>query len=324
MRRLIIFATFCLLLFPNQVIGEIVLTPGSASIIITSIVLEPSTQEAAIIDPDNFLGLYGDPWYLNIIWNARYIDNIERPIGIRCYLNCPYISGDLDTVCNGYQNCSYEGVVGEHFCTIIDPNYIYDRSSNNRVYCKFYYPPDPLIEFLPYPNTTFKPINFEIATETQIGVTVGDSFILPITIINKGLFQDLYYVNVTPDSNSLSFLFVENGYSQTKKIYFNQSSTVYPRITVLATPPQNLYLSIKVNSNISRYVNELLFCSNDCAWLDSNSLCIDNYCWLEKFLALKGNYKIMSEYSTVFLLEMFVISIFLFLLWKYKFKKSKK
>ena len=226
--------TFFLILFFVKAQTETVLQPGIATFTLESISLQPVDAEGnpqPVDANDNLLGLTGNLNYLNIFWNARYFSGTQMDMGVKCYLNCENPGEDIETNCAGKQSCSYVGPPGERTCTISNPTY--EFKTINKVTCKFYNPAVPAIEYKPYINRTFKPINFEISPSTILTVNLGKPFNLPINLKNTGLFTNNYRVNITAFYPNI--VSIDRGLILTDTITTKKITTVYPTITILST-----------------------------------------------------------------------------------------
>ena len=329
MKKLILFSIFLLsiFLFSSVSLSQITLTPGNTTIYITSIELE-------VDEHNNSLFLYGSQFYLNVKWNARYSDNIERPIGVICYLNCPNVDQinnetTLVDVCSGYENCSYEGITGEHYCTFKKPNYIYTRTENNSVYCEFYYPPlEQNISFIPYPNRTFKPIDFSLSYPNPINSQIGKTTTFQISIKNNGIFKDSYLVNISTDYPN--YLEINKGILSSKEIEEYETTFVYPSFTPLVNPLSGISLNISVLPNSSSNISSLSCTStNDCSWLSLNPTsptdveCINGLCYYIEKTTVSSKYKSMSEFPSFLIFEILIISILIYFFFERKKLKKK-
>ena len=275
----------------------------------------PGVTIDPLCDPyDDFTGkcqdlaLYGDLSYLNIRWNAHYADYVPRKIGVNCYLNClnpgTNITGNCDEIPTNY--CNYQSLTGYGFCTILNPNYLFQGQPNN-VTCGFYNPAYPDIQFLPYPNRTFKPIEFDISSVLNTTATVGKPFILPVRVRNFGLLVDSFTSNTSilfsdnPDTIS-----IENPIDQTGNLKYNEVGEIYSRINFLSTGKTNFEVLVKSNLDRSSCTSD-----SDCDYLDlpgSDAECIDGSCWKRITVGIDPGISSLPEFGWTGMLQIILLS----------------
>jgi len=175
---LAVFASVFFLFFSSNVYAP-TLNPGTTGFTIETIVLQSIGG--------NLLSLQGDSSYLNIYWNATFLDAGKPSINAKCYFNCNISTNN----CVGSQTCSYSGPTGIGVCTITNPNYNQPLSTTDLVSCNFTDPQNPSVEYrLPggnYPSRSFVPIDFQVITSPS-ATTVGIPVSVPVTLKNTGLF----------------------------------------------------------------------------------------------------------------------------------------
>ncbi len=252
-----------------------------------------------------YLALYGDLSYLDIKWSARYSNDMEKEIRIDCYLNCPNPGTDMDTKCADYKNstnyCSYKALTGYGFCTIVKPGYLFKGQINN-VTCNFYDPSDPTITYTHYPNRTFEPIDFDVYSALNVGVTVGESFALPVNVRNFGLFAG----NFTSNTSALVkpyLVSIENPIGLIENLKHNGIGEMYSKVTFLSAEKINLKVLVKSNLDLTT-------CSvpADCSYLGSGAECIKSKCWKGITVEIKSGMLSLPEFNWTGLLQIIIIS----------------
>ncbi len=309
--------TFFLFVFLIPVaLAQTELVEGNTTFEVPNIILTPIPCPGCTQPPEDYtqtsqtIILYGDLAYLNVKWNARYSDNVERPMGIDCYLNCPNPDGDIDTNCAIYKTstnyCSFVGNTGPRFCTIVRPDYLFKQINN--ITCKFYNPARLDIRYLPYPNRTFKPIDFQVFTERITG-TVGKYLTLPVNIRSTGLIIETYTVNVSvanPDQAGL--VYIEYPVNITSRLKYAETGKVYPKVTFLSTEKVNLKISAKSNTDPTT-------CSidSDCSYLGDGE-CIGNRCWKKNIIETSAQKASLPEFGLFGFLQIVFLAVVVFLI----------
>jgi len=251
------------------------------------------------------LVLYGDQSYLNVKWDAHYKDNVEREIGVECYLNCPSPSDDIKTNCAAYENltnyCSYKSLTGYGFCTIVDPGYLFKGQINN-VTCSFYDPSNPDIQYSPYPNRTFKPIDFDVYSVFGGSLTVGEPFVLPANVRNFGLFAGNFTSNISALVKP-HLIYIENPITMIENLKYNDIVEIYSKVTFLSA--EKINLKVLVKSNLDRTT-----CSGsgDCGYLGSGAECIGSACWKRTTVEINPRMSSLPEFNWTGLLQIIIIS----------------
>lgn len=261
------------------------------------------------------LALYGDLSYLNVKWNAYYSDNADKPIGIDCYLNCPNPDADINTNCVDYKNstnyCSYQGPTGKGFCTIVKPSYLYNKTNN--VTCNFYDPSVPEGKYLPYPNRTFKPIDFDVYSSLGGSVTVGETFVLPVNVRNHGLFVNNFTINVSVLVKS-NLVYIENQVNQTDTLRYNKIGRIYPKVTFLSAEKVNFKVLTKPNTDPNTCSK-----SSDCTYLGASVECVNSRCWKMNTVEITADISSLPEFNWTGLLQIIVLSAVVILFLKRKY-----
>jgi len=253
------------------------------------------------------LALYGDLFYLNVQWNASYLDNVEREIVVNCYLNCPNIDivTDLNAQCaqTSTSHCSYRSLTGYGFCTIVNPGYLFKGQINN-VTCSFYNPSDPTMNYVPYPNRTFKPIEFDAYSALNGSATVGKSVVVPVNVRNFGLFAGNFTSNTSVlDPNNANLVFIENPIGLTENLTYNGIGQTYSRVTFLSAEKINLKVLVKSNLDQTTCSGD-----SDCNYLGSGAECINNKCWKKIAIGINPNMSSLPEFNWTGLLQIIIIS----------------
>lgn len=295
------FAVSFFLLSPLA-LGQTVLNSGQKTFTVQPILLEQVPDFTGL----NKLGLTGDITFLNIRWKAKDPGGIEREIGADCYLNCPNSGKDIDKNCKVVNDvlhkCSYLGPTGDHSCSILNP--AFDFRNTNNVTCKFYDTKLPGVGFLPYPNRTFKPIDFEISSGKPT-VTVGKSFPLPINIQTKGLLRDRFEVNISALQNEI-FVDIENPLTKTEELKYGDIGRVFPTITYLVSVKTPLTI-------LGRASTDPLSCTidDDCRHLDNGgfkSRCVNKQCWKRADVEIDAGKANLPEYEMFGLFAILILA----------------
>ncbi len=263
-----------------------------------------------------YLALYGDLSYLDIKWSARYSNDMEKEIRVDCYLNCPNPGTDMDTKCADYKNstnyCSYKALTGYGFCTIVKPGYLFKGQINN-VTCNFYDPANPTVNYLPYPNRTFEPIDFDVYSALNVSVTVGESFALPVNVRNFGLFAG----NFTSNTSALVkpyLVSIENPIGLIEKLKYNDIGEMYSKVTFLSAEKINLKVLVKSNLDLTT-------CSvpADCSYLGSDAECIGSKCWKRTTVEIKSGMLSLPEFNWTGVIQIMIIASIALILFKKRF-----
>ncbi|MFH7882285.1 MAG: hypothetical protein QW140_01015, partial [Candidatus Aenigmatarchaeota archaeon] len=208
----------------------------SFSILFQEISLKPGENIFEIISPIALRSfkIVGDRKYLNIFWQAEYLQGWKKEIAIRCYLNCPYT--DI-TKCGNYQNCSssilssYQGI-----CTIPEPQY--DFTKQNSLTCELSDPSFPSVRYVPQVRE-FWPLYFSSSPLKNISATVGDRILISINVKNLGLLTDNYTVNVTPLNNQ-NLVSIDKNLIDIKEVKTNETKAINVKIVPLFSTDFNL------------------------------------------------------------------------------------
>ena len=318
--RTLVFS-FIVLIFLLQATSAQTLKGGETTFEIFGIILDPfppgpDGDGGDYTGTSQTLVLYGDEYYLNARWNARYSDGIERTIGVKCYLNCPTPGKDIDTNCIDYKNstnyCSYEALTGYGFCTIINPEYLF-RDQLNNITCKFYDPTMPEINYFPYPNRTFYPTYFEIFTTSEGSVTVGTPFILGLNIRSLSLIAGNFTSNVTVQENigGLILAIVKNPIDQTSVLKYNQIGKINREITFLSA--ETTHLEVLTKSDVDPTV---CFDDEECIDFGPEAKCIDGKCWKRNIVTINADRASLPEFGWIGLLQIMILSAVAILLIK--------
>jgi hypothetical protein len=305
--RILIFSFAALILMSGIAYAD-VLRPGEASFEILGIILNVSNPGDDFTGTAQNLALYGDISYLNIKWIAHYADYIDRKIAIDCYLNCPNPGTDIVTNCAAYKNstnyCNYTALTGYGFCTIVNPNYIFNKTLNN-VTCRFYDPGRTDIKYLPYPNRTFYSTTFDIFEVSGESVTVGQPIDLGLSIRNRGLLVTTFTSRISP-MNKPDLVIIENPVGQTGQLKYNQVGKLNPAITLLSA--EEINFKVLTRSDIDPFT---CIYNESCA---SGELCIDNKCWTENVITINANKSSLPDFGLVGILQIMALSAAVILL----------
>lgn len=286
------------------------LSNGTESITVQRIILTPVPSRPGLIVQN--ISVSGDFNYLNVFWNATYVPTSTNRIGVNCYLNCPNFTGDLDSQCSGYKNCSYVGNQGLASCSIQSPNYTFGFVKNN-VTCKFF-DPDTNINFtLPNgenPAVSFAPLNFTPYV-SGLSAVVGKRVSWKISVTNLGLLNDNYTVNITDLPN---WVIVNPSILNTSTVAYSELTSVYPEVFFINTGSGNI--AVLFTSNTDSFV-----CSdhNNCTGLP-NSQCINNKCTVILPVVLKSQFNSLPDFDLFGLLIIVILSssIFSFIIFRKK------
>lgn len=231
-------------ILPTASVGQISLNPANTVLIVQSIVLSNISNSA--------LGLSGNLNYLNTFWNATYFPTSPDRIGAKCYLNCPYVSGDLEASCTSpsIQNCTYLGSQGTASCTMTNPHYFFNFQQNN-ITCKFYDPDNPSFNFTPYPTSVFQPLNFTPFV-SGLTATVGSIVQWKISVLNLGLLNDSYNITIVNPSNILQITPLT---MNTSSVSYTESASMYPQVIFLSSAIPNAQIQVSTASNTNPLTN---------------------------------------------------------------------
>jgi len=230
------------------------LQPGEGGFEILGIIITPLQSNEDYTGTNQVLGLFGDLSYLNIKWNAHYSDNIERDIGVDCYMNCLNPGKDIQTNCQAQNtptnHCNYVSKTGYGFCTIVNPNYLYKDQLNN-VTCRFYDPSKPQIKYLPYPNRTFYPFQSFVYTTYNSTITLGSAFILDLKIIYYGMIPTNFTSNVSilPNKEGIVLGKIENPIGYIGQLKYNDIGRVGPKIMILSSDKTDIDVLTRADTN---------------------------------------------------------------------------
>ncbi|MEM5802982.1 MAG: hypothetical protein QXO57_03445 [Candidatus Aenigmatarchaeota archaeon] len=315
--------------FPLLALAQTVLKPGSTNFTIQPIIIEPPevnetegdyggnpNYPSTLLTPQTPLGLQGDVNYLTIKWDARWADNSQRDMGVRCYLNCPNPGDNIDVNCASYQKCEYLGPPGKHSCTILNPRYLF-KVLNNAT-CKFY-DPSLTVEFLPYPQRSFWIIDYENLVPSTLSLTLGEDYNFRINIKNLGLIPTSFFVNFTDIQNPLNIVpvIIEGGQTTTEKVSYGKIAIAMPRVTFLATG--TLRFQTDVKSNLEPTATYITACNlaTDCPPTivrDADDLCFANRCWQRSITQVTVGIKSLSEFGFIEAILIILFATILFFL----------
>ena len=309
MKKSLILILTLFFILTKPVLGEITLPPAQATFSVGNIVLYPTDDYT---HTNQFLGLFGNENYLNIQWNAEYNPPSKDPIGVTCWLNCPYSGGDIEKVCEAYQSCSYEGETGKGSCTISNPKYNY--TDKNVIVCKFYDPNYPNVVYLPYPNRTFMMFSFSVSISGG-AFTVGGLNSWPISVTSYSFLTSQYTVNL---SSSSPYIIIQNSNPYTEEIGYGEVGKVYPKIG-FETIVDHETIRVLVRPNKDPTVCSA---SSQCPSkvYGRYPVCFEGKCWKEYDIPVSSGYASMPEYDFRGFLQLMFMSIALFALvvWRRK------
>ncbi|MEM5815121.1 MAG: hypothetical protein QXD89_01375 [Candidatus Aenigmatarchaeota archaeon] len=299
-------------LFFPQVKAQLLLPPGNATFLLSSIILNNVSDYTQTYQ---YIGIFGNRERLDIFWDARYEPFRPDSVNVTCWLNC--IDFYNISNCYGFQNCSYEGVQGPGSCTIFNPYYNY--SSINYAVCKFSNPSVPEFEFKlvdsSYPRRSFYPIRYMVSS---IGgtYTLGIGFNLPVSFLSYSLFEGAYIGFVYVPSESKNYLYVDNSYNTTKKLKYLEIGTVYPKLTFILQKEQIIFYLNTTALELPNY-SSLKECP-DAATItgknDAEVSVIDDKCFYSFKITSGSTYYSMPEYDFKTALLILLFSILLFCL----------
>lgn len=214
-----------------------------------------SDLACAFQDPDcaaNLTSIYlsGDTNILSIYWNGSAMSRPPATVNLQCFLNC-----DPENSLCGPAPCTQNVSSSSGACQIFNP--IYSYQNYNTAKCRVSDPSSN--RTYGYLNYSFKPYDVDIGV-SSFSVTVGQSFVLPVTIRNIGLFTDSYTVNITPNNlvyiqtlsqttTTLAGVPLINSYS----VPFNM------RILAIPTNPSYIALTIMANSTTNPSYGKAVF-----------------------------------------------------------------
>lgn len=302
---------FIFLVFFLKVASAEVLKEGTIEFEILGVIIPPLSSNQDFTGMSQNLALDGDLSYLNIKWNAYYSDYIDRSIGVSCYINCPNPGDDIDNNCAAYRNstnyCNYTAITGYGFCTIVNPNYLYNNKLNN-VTCSFFNPAIPNVKFLPYLNRTFYPIKFEIFTASNGTVTVGQPLVIGLNVISRGLIPTNFTSNVTimPNQKGQILGSVENAVSSTPQLRYNQIGKLNPKVTFFSSDKTN----VKV---LTRAVVDPVICYSD-GNCGTDSECVDNRCWKKNIIPFNADRASLPDFTLLGFMQIMLLSSLIVLL----------
>jgi hypothetical protein len=307
--RILIFSFITLIFISSLALAEELL-PGETHFEILGIILEPNPPPYEdFTGTSQTLVLYGDPSYLNVKWNAHYSDNVDRYIGVECYLNCLNPGKDIQNNCIAQKiptnYCNYTSKAGYGFCTIVKPDYLFKNQLNN-ITCRFYDPSNPEMKYLPYPNRTFYPIYFDIFTTSETSTTVGGRFNLALNVRNLGLFVNNFTTNVSVGSGTSdpSLVIIESPTLSTSQLTYNKIGKMYPKIVFLSSGKFN----IKV---LTKAVIDPSTCDLGCA---SGYECVDNQCWKLNIIKIGSENYNLPEFGWTGIIQIILLSSILILI----------
>ncbi len=269
-------------------------------------VIGPSLPFADFTGTTQILVLRGDLDYLRVGWNAAYVDNAERNIGARCYLNCPNPGNDIDANCAAFQKCEYVGLVGPRSCLISNPKYELKLPpmETNTVTCKFYDPLNPSVPFKPYPKRTFRPIDYSLSV-SPITATVGDQFSFPLSVVSVGLLASAYTFSVTElsEPNSLT---IDRTIGNTENLDYGVAGRFTPKMISLFAKVTNLEILANANS-------DPVACSidADCSYLGDGKCVVSQgtgRCWKKLDIQLKAGNASLPDFDIFGFLQIMVLS----------------
>ena len=289
------------------------LSNGTESITVQHIILTPVPSRPGLIVQN--ISVSGDFNYLNVFWNATYVPTSTNRIGVNCYLNCPNFTGDLDSQCSGYKNCSYVGNQGLASCSIQSPNYTFGFVKNN-VTCKFFDPDTNINFFLPdekNPAASFAPLNFTPYV-SGLSAVVGKRVSWKISVTNLGLLNDNYTVNITDLPN---WVIVNPSILNTSTVAYSELTSVYPEVFFINTGSGNI--AVLFTSNTDSFVCSHDNHDNNCTGLP-NSQCINNKCTVILTVGVKSQFNSLPDFDLFGLLIIVILSssIFSFIIFRKK------
>ena len=300
------FFALVLLVSLPLVFAQIVLPPAETSFTILSIVIEPPPDDD-FTGTSQIITLQGDLSYLRIGWKARYFDDSERNIGVKCYLNCPDPGSNIDLNCAAFQKCEYLGLVGSRSCTVSNPNYQFNLPPGqfNTVACKFYDPLDPTIEYLPYPTRTFRPLDYSLSV-SPVTATVNEPFIFPATVIPSGLIASTYTLNVTEISDP-NVLTIDRNIGNTEELSYGQAGRFFPNMVYLVS--KSTTVQVLGNANLDPVTCTV---DADCSYLGDGKCVIpesgSNRCWKRINVQLKSGFASLSEFDVFGFLQIMTLA----------------
>lgn len=307
----VLAVSFIILMFLLKTVSAEVLEGGETDFEILGIVINPYPP-GPDSNPNDYTGssqtlaLYGDLSYMNIKWIAKYSDELDRKIGVSCYLNCLNPGQDIDNNCprTPINYCNYTDFTGYGFCTIINPSYLFENQLNN-VTCKFYDPSRPDIKYLPYPNRTFYPTGFQVFTTQPGSITVGQQFILGLNIKSAGMIITNYTANVSvlPNLQGRISALVENSVSNTTELKYNEIGKLTPKITFLSAEKVNIKVLTRSNVDPFTCIED-----TDCTSYGSGAECIDNNCWKMNIVEMTAGTASLPDFNWTGLLQIMILS----------------
>ncbi len=310
MKKLALLVFVLFLIVPAQ--AQIVLTPGTTEIFVTSIVLEPVDPSYEYTRTRQYVALQGDMERLRLTFSVRYFDYEQRDIGANCWLNCPY-TVNISVNCTGYQVCSFIGLPGIRVCEFVAPNY--NLTQENSVICRFYDPQAPSVEYLPYPNRTFYVYNYGLNISSYVRSKVGQPIDYYARVINLGLIQDSYTTNLSLLTGGVRKADVSPAIRVSDTVSYGTPALNLHRIIPLADG--EIYLGLYTKSNNLPYT---CYSDSDCSFL-GNALCIQNACWKFNQITVSTTALSLPEYGLQEYLALVFLSFLAFVFAKKKFNK---
>ncbi len=287
--------------------ASIILPPADAPFTVLPMILSSCSDYTKT---KQSLCLEGDLNYIAVKWDVRYPDESERNVGVKCFLNCANPRDDIETNCASSQKCEYLGLVGQRSCTIPNPNYLINlpQGNVNNVTCMFYDPADPTIPFRPYPNRTFRPIDYSLSV-SGITVNVGEQFNFPLSVIPLGLIPSTYTFNIT-EVSAPKALFIERSIASTEKLGYGDAGRFSPQMLFLVAPLTNARVEVLTTAN-----SDPITCTTDahCSYLTDGKCIIptgqpNGKCWKRLEIQLKSGKASLPEFDAFGFLQIMLIA----------------
>lgn len=318
MRSLALLSFALVVLISSSVaFAETVLNSGSGDFEVRPIILQDTIYQEGDYcgNPNNQstmnfkLGLKSSPGFLNIRWVAEDPAGIERNLGVDCWMNCPASVDAIEgnpSICNGYQSCTFNGPTGEHACSIIDPQYLFD--ADNRVACRFYDLLDPSLS-LEVPERVFRTVDFDIQT-SPVTITVGSETNLPVTVKSFSALQTHFTNNMTVLNNEDGLVLTENAVADTEQVTCGQTTQTIPSLNFLVAKSTTLSILVHESADGKACTFNL-----ECSYLDNGpytGVCQSNVCWKRLDVNVNAGALSLSEYNIVGIIAVVLASFFLF------------